>query len=64
MTEPAVTIKGQLLTAGEVMTLRVALNALVVDMSEPGALGDDEHGKQMAEGYKRCAHSMLLRMVN
>lgn len=50
MSEPAVTINGQMLDQGQAMTLRVALESFAMDLSTQG-LGDDEHGRAMRDGY-------------
>jgi hypothetical protein len=62
MDEPIITVNRQLLTEGEAMAVRVALNSLISQMKEPNALGDDDHGKAMAEGYVRLADSVLCKM--
>lgn len=51
------------LSDGQVMTLRVALAYLVSSMAESGALGGDEIGKQIAEGYLQSAGD-ILRMID
>jgi len=63
MNEPLITVNGQPLSEGEAMTIRVALNAFLQEMTEPAALGDDEHGKAMAAGYQKCARATLLKMM-
>ena len=47
-----ITINGKRLDVGHVMTIRVALTSYLMDMQEDDALGDDDHGKQMAQAYK------------
>ena len=64
MNEPTVTVSGQRLSDGEVMTIRVALNSFISDMQQPNALGGDEHGKAMASGYQKCATATLVKMSN
>jgi hypothetical protein len=56
MNEATVTINGRQLDPGQVMTLHVAIQAYLMDMTgEPCALGDDEHARIMAAAYaKRC----------
>jgi hypothetical protein len=44
------TINGHVVTEGQAMTVRVAIEAMARDLVESG-LGDDEHGKIMTEGY-------------
>ena len=50
MSEPVITINGALLTAGQAMTVRVALSAFGLDLQD--GLGNDKHGKAMTEGYQ------------
>ena len=50
MDEPAIIISGKMLSAGQAMTLRVALESFAMTVSAEG-LGDDEHGKKMAAAY-------------
>lgn len=50
--EAFVTINGTGLTIGQTMALRVAASAFHTEMGTPDALGDDEHGRKMAEGYR------------
>lgn len=50
MDEPAITISGQLLSVGEAMTVRVALESFAMNLVSDG-LGDDEHGKAMTAAY-------------
>ncbi len=64
LSEPTVTVNGQLLTEGEVITIRVALNSFRSDMQKPNAMGDDDHGRAMQEGYARCALATLVKMSN
>lgn len=51
------------LSDGQVMTLRAALSYLVSSMAEPSALGGDEIGKQIAEGYLQNAGD-IIRMID
>ena len=66
MSEATVTVNGITLSEGEVMTLRVALNDFRADLESKGkdALGADEHGRAMVEGYKQCALQTLIRLSN
>lgn len=48
---PCVSIEGEFLTHGEVESLRCAVTALHSEMSDPLALGDDEHGRAMVRHY-------------
>lgn len=48
MNEPDIYINGRQLTVGQAMTVRVAVSLMAqIDLS----MGDDEHGKRMANGY-------------
>jgi len=48
--EPKIIINGEQLTVGQAMSLRVATSAFIAELVSDG-LGDDEHGKNMAEAY-------------
>lgn len=50
MEEAVIVINGRRLTEAQAMTVRIALGSLMVDMKFAG-LGDDEHGRLMAEAY-------------
>lgn len=52
MDEPDIIINGTPLTSAQAATVRVAISSLYMEMSEPNALGDDEHGQAMAKAYK------------
>ena len=62
MKEPEMTIEGQRLSEGEVMTLRVALASFVLELQRKDALGADEHGRGMVAGYTKCAQSVTAKM--
>lgn len=51
--EPTITVNGVLLSEGQAMTVRVALESFAIDLTENG-LGSDEHGRKMTEGYLTC----------
>ncbi len=51
MREPAIRMNGVLLTPAQAMAVRVAVTSYAMEMREPGALGDDEHGQAMAQAY-------------
>ena len=57
--EKEIRINGQILTAGQEMALRVSLNNLYMEMQDPLALGDDEHGKAMTAGYRAQVVALL-----
>ena len=48
--EATIIIGRKLLTPGQSMTIRVALNNFSIDLHHDG-LGDDENGKRMASNY-------------
>ncbi len=52
MTEPDITINGAKLSMAQSMTLRIAATAFLTEMSQPVALGDDEHGRRMVKAYR------------
>jgi hypothetical protein len=62
--EVQATISGMTLTDADVMTLRLAVEALAEQMAYKGALGRDAHGEAMRLGYldaARKVRDMLLR---
>lgn len=54
--EPEIIINGVKLSIPEAMTIRVAVGNLMIDMQS--GLGNDEVGKSICEGYKRCLNSI------
>ena len=63
MNEASIIINGVVLTNAEAMTVRVALNGFIMELSENG-LGDDEHGKAMTKAYIEKAKNVLNIMHN
>ena len=59
---PCVSIEGKFLTHGEVESLRCAVTALHSEMSDPLALGGDEHGRFMTKHYRRDMDRVLRLM--
>lgn len=57
--EPTITINGTTLSLGQSMAVRVAVTVYLMEMSAPGALGDDHHGEAMARAY----HERLLEVL-
>jgi hypothetical protein len=57
--EARIRIGDTLLTYSQSATVRVALNSYLVEMSAPGALGDDERGREMAATYARNCKELL-----
>ena len=62
--EAIVTVNGITISEGEVMTIRVALNHYRSFLEDKDALGSDELGKSIAEGYNRCSLQTLIRLSN
>lgn len=62
MTPDTITINGQQLTDAEANTLRVAVTALHSEMSDPLALGEDEHGRTMTRLYSHHCEQILAMM--
>lgn len=60
--EAKMKVRGVRLTEAQVMTLRVALNSFYVKMKEPGVLGVDPHGVDIAAGYALCCDEILRLM--
>jgi len=58
MNEPEIIINGVKLTMGQAMTVRVALQNYAQDMSQPNALGNDDAGRAIANGYLRYISSI------
>lgn len=56
--EVTVTINGQVLTPGQVLTVRVSLSAFASTLESIG-LGDDEQGAGLAESYLENIRSTL-----
>lgn len=50
--EPDITINGVPLTFGQAMALRVAASSFLMQMDELDALGGDETGHGIADGYR------------
>ncbi len=61
--EPVIVINGQTLSVGEAMSVRVAVGAYQMEMTRPGALGEDAHGKAMVESYRRNLNSVTEKIM-
>lgn len=59
---PCVVIDGEVLTHGEIESLRCAVTAMHSEMSDPDALGDDGHGRMMVKVYRRDMERILRLM--
>lgn len=62
MNEAAITINGHVLTEGQSMALRVAVTDFYSQMQNPEALGTDEHGLRMVEGYRARLYEVLRQI--
>lgn len=62
LVEPTIIVNGTPLTAAMAMTVRVAVCSLLMQMREPHALGDDEHGRSMASLYDANASEVIRLM--
>lgn len=62
MNEAIVTVNGVQLTVGQSMALRVAIGSFAESMRVNG-LGDDPHGKAMAEAYVARASEIEELMI-
>lgn len=58
MKEADIIIEGRKLSFAESMTVRVALTNYIMEMDTNG-LGDDEHGKFMANAYATNARTVI-----
>jgi hypothetical protein len=54
-----ITIDGIELTSAQALAVRVALVSMWTNMSEPGALGNDAHGRTMAKAYVERASEVV-----
>jgi len=59
--EPYITINGMRLTSGQSMAVRVAVESFASDLVTNG-LGDDQHGKDMVQGYLRSINDIRYAM--
>ena len=62
MNEPTITINGLPLTEGQAIAVRVAITHFAMEMGEDGALGDDEHGRELAAAYRKRLTEVLRMM--
>lgn len=61
--EAEIVINGIRLSTGEAMTLRVAMGSLSLDLLDDLALGNDETGKSLTQGYRSCLTSITKAMM-
>lgn len=59
MSEANITVNGTPLNSAQSMAVRIALTAFHSDMTQPDALGSDEHGKKMANLYRERLAEVL-----
>ena len=60
MVEQKVTVNGTELTIGQITALRVACVMFINNLTDPTtSLGNDVHGKRMAQQYKQRASEIL-----
>ncbi len=62
MTEPTIIIGDKMLTEGQSMTVRVALNNFLIELQDGDGLGDDEHGRAMTAAYRDRIIEVLRMM--
>lgn len=58
-TEADITINGKPLSFAQSMALRVAVSSFILQMNEPGALGNDETGLRIAGAYSERLSEVL-----
>lgn len=61
--EAEIIINGHKLTQGESMAVRVAVTDLWIEMSDPDALGTDDMGRSITQGYHRNSESVLAKIL-
>lgn len=61
--EAEIIVNGHKLTAGESMTVRVAVTSLHNEMSDPDFLGKDDMGRSITHGYMRNSYSVLQKII-
>jgi hypothetical protein len=61
--EPNLVINGHVLSDGQTMTFRVALETFVISLQKEG-LGEDDTGKAITEGYLNCAKEIRRFMFD
>lgn len=61
--ESIITINGRILTNGQSMTIRVAIESFASSLEEFG-LGDDKHGKLMTKAYLKNINELREIIIN
>lgn len=59
--EPIIIINGVELTKAQAMTIRIAVDTLMIDLTRNG-LGNDEVGEAICRGYLRAIDGIKLAM--
>jgi len=57
--EPVITINGVQLNTAQAMTVRVAITNFTLELRAPDALGDDETGVAIRNGYRARLSEVL-----
>lgn len=57
--EALISVNGLMLTKAQSITVRMACTIYLLEMANPDALGDDKHGRTMAENYKGRLEEVL-----
>jgi hypothetical protein len=61
--EPEIIINGMRLSSAQAMAVRVAVTSYHGEMSDPVALGDDDHGRAMTKAYRERLSEVLRQMI-
>lgn len=61
--EPTITINGVRLTTAQAMTIRVAIGAYQISLQDEDALGSDETGRSIRNGYMRNLIDLNMLML-
>jgi hypothetical protein len=60
--EPEIRINGIALTTAQAMSVRVAVSSFFMELSDEDALGEDDSGKSIREGYSKALSDVLKLM--
>lgn len=64
MTESNIQINGSALTIGQAMALRMAVSEAFSRLEvDPGAFGDDDHGRMMVSAYRSRLKEVLVHLM-
>jgi len=64
MSEPTITVNGVTLSESQAMAMRVAITAHLDNMSNEGALGDDEVGEAIRKAYYARSAEIVRMMLD